>query len=179
MKTINKFILERLKINKNDEIKFNPDTLCHQTIILYDDTEINDEDKDIEWENCESDLKHIDDKIYGLKEGQGGFVCFRFKSISKSNNIDNDLLCYNVDLLELINEEIITGKDYGYIVRVTNGHIEIDCLNSGNRATYYIYGLSYEGFNIVDDYFNDDTDLNTLIKALYNKDNIINLNDFV
>ena len=96
------------------------------------------------------------------------FICFRFYPISKCNakNLTDRLIEYDFDLQTLIESDIITGNDLGYEVRLKDGHIEVDAINSGARATYYIYAY-------------DDGQIGSIKKdslvgdIIYNNDNLI------
>lgn len=139
MKQLNNFIIEKLKINKDIKVNnYNPDELNNQNELFYDseDTSLVEESDYI-----------IDD----INNNAEGFFCCRYDSLSKiygkSEKVFEDTLyeiC--VDLHDMF-EKVITGKDAGYEGRIKGGHIEIDCINSGSRSTYYIYSINKRGYD--------------------------------
>jgi hypothetical protein len=78
---------------------------------------------------------------------------------------------YN-QITKVIDTEIITGKDLGYEARMVNGHIEIDCINSGSRATYYIYAIKEDVIDEIDDWLDGDAEYD-MWEFLVKKENII------
>ena len=76
------------------------------------------------------------------------------------------------DDLDNIKGRIITGHDLGYEVRISHGHIEIDCINSGSRATYYIYSLNDKSYEDIESWFDGDLE-NDKLDFLYQQGNII------
>ena len=136
-------IIEALKINSKSKVgKYDPDRLNNEEFVLYDDTAYDGEDeddKDIDWEDCEKELETIQ-REYDY------FFVTKFEPISKIKDFEKSI--YHIDeSLDDIKDKIITGKDYGYAIRVSYGHMEIDCINSGSRATYYIYALTHEAYD--------------------------------
>lgn len=146
MKRINLYIVEKLKkINKSSSFKYNPDELNNDNIILYSDDGDEDE-KDSIWSKCKHTLDEIND-VYD------GFIAFKNKPISETDLTDDYALKnLSEDLDDLINE-CITGNDAGYEVRLKGGHLEIDCINSGSRTTYYIYALNNNNYDLVSDWY--------------------------
>ena len=141
MKNLKDIIFEKLKINSNSKVRnsFDPERLTNQRFTLYDSQSYeNDNDEAVDWKDCEDALMSYDDQVNGF------FVC-QYEPISKIKNFANSIYHINDDLLS-IREKIITGNDLGYEIRYEYGHLEIDCINSGSRATYYIYGLSQEAY---------------------------------
>ena len=139
-------ITERLHINKDSKPGIDLDNLIDQNITLYDDTKIDaDDDRDVLWDDCERELANFND-VYDY------YILFKFNSMMKSKEIaaKNDKIVEPIEIFDDLNgvkDYIITGKDAGYAVRLVGGHIEIDCINSGSRATYYIYALTPEGYD--------------------------------
>ena len=144
MKNISKFIVEKLIINKNS--KFINDNLDHLNNI-----------KCIMW-NSDNDEEDnfdvgVDQDIYDINDKYDGFIYCKFDSLSELiNNVkktkdDSDLYSeINIEFeLEKIMNTIITGRDYGYELRLVYGHLELDSINSGSRATTYIYALKNDG----------------------------------
>ena len=146
MKELNNYILEKLnKINRSSTFTYNPDDLNNDNIILYSDLGDEDEQDSI-WSQCKHKLDEIND-VYD------GFIAFKRKPISETDLTDDFCLKdLNTDLEDLVNE-YITGNDAGYEVRLKGGHLEIDCINSGSRMTYYIYALDQEIYDFVDDWY--------------------------
>lgn len=160
MKKLNEYIIEKFKINSKNAkelIKFNPDDLNNDKEIMYDSEDQGEEegDNDIFWRDFLEEIEQIN-KEYD------GFVVFKFKKMSESKDYEKDMLDYSTDLKDLIISQIITGKDYGYKARLDGGHIEIDCINSGSRSTYYIYALSQEAYETLESFFAGEEGIETL-----------------
>lgn len=145
MNPISQYISEKLLINKNIKIQFNPDELNGDEELLYSSSDYEDEDDNsIAWEDCDNEISSIDKKF-------DYFLMTRFNSLSESKDLEKDLYAYapcheNGDLHDLINDDAIT-KSQGLDIRLKGGHIELDAINSGSRATYYIYALSHEAYD--------------------------------
>ncbi len=155
MKNINNFILEKLNLSKTKNI-VDLDDLNGDKIVLYDSTADFEEEDDESymWDDCNEELSRINNEY-------SGFIAFKFNSIMKSKEIADkkhqDVEPYEVqEVLTDITERIMDGKDAGYAVRLVGGHMEIDCINSGNRSTYYIYALTSEGYDRVSSYWEGD-----------------------
>lgn len=170
MKLINNYISEKLVINKQIKGQYNPDLLNQENIVLY-----KSEEDDWQDEDYREEIKNIE-KNYSY------FMCTKFSSLGSSKSIkggydpDNDIYDIQEYDLEHIVDNVITGKDLGYDVRLTGGHIEIDCINSGSRATYYIYSLSHETYDKLAAWWEGDEDVDNL-KFLYQKGAIIPIED--
>ena len=165
MKQINNFIQEKLKVNSKSKInEYDPDFLNNFTEVIYSE---DDEDTDY-WNYCESELKRIN-------KNYSGFVVTRWNSISQIKDFDKDVNDYSDDLEE-IKDRIITGKDLGYEVRVSHGHLEFDCINSGSRGTYYVYALKDTAYADIEAWFDGEEDENgnpiDIKKILFTKGNI-------
>ena len=144
MKKLNTYIIEKLKINKSAQYKSNPDYIeGGSNRLIY---------SDVDSENAEE--TEGDEMWYRMDvindNHDGGFISFQYDSISDSDNFNKSAYDLNQSLTEML-KKIIDGKDLGYEVRTKDGHLEVDCINSGSRATYYIYALSSEGYQIADD----------------------------
>ena len=159
MKKINTYIIEKLKkLNRSSTFKYNPNDLNNDNIILYSDCGDEDE-QDTTWHQCKYKLDAINDAY-------DGFIAFKLKPLSETD-LTNDycLKDLSTDLEDLVNE-YITGNDAGYEVRLNGGHLEIDCINSGSRMTYYIYALDQENYDLVSDWYqgeNEPKDLTFLL----------------
>lgn len=148
MKQLKEIIFEKLKINKNSKSIHNVDDLTNDDITLYDDQECDDEDmQDMQWDYCQNILNEINKKF-------DGFVVCRWKSLTKSTDLEKSINDYSADL-DCIKERIITGKDLGYEVKIVKGHLEFYCVNSGSRATFYVYALSNKGYELIKQYFDE------------------------
>jgi len=177
MNKLSIYIQEKLKINSNSKVdnKFDPERLTDHRFVLYDSQSYeNEDDEAIDWKDCEDSLMSYDDQV-------SGFVVCQYEPISKIKNFTKSIYHINDDLLS-IREKIITGKDLGYEIRYEYGHLEIDCINSGSRATYYIYGLSEEAFDKIEQWWNDPDELegNTdeeKLAFLFDEGNIIAIED--
>lgn len=153
MKPLILYVFEKLKINSNSKVdnKFDPERLDDHRFVLYDSQSYENEDEEaIDWEDCEELLKEYNNHVYGF------IVCN--EPISKIKNYNKNIIMNDQDLL-FIRENIISGKDLGYEIRYEYGHIEIDCINSGSRATYYIYGLSEEAYEKIVNWFDNPDEL--------------------
>ena len=81
---------------------------------------------------------------------------------------------YDISLQTFIESDIITGDDLGYEVRLKDGHIEIDAINSGSRGTYYIYACSDTVFEYIKDLYEDDEgEPEELYKLLFTEGEIL------
>ena len=148
MKKLNTYILEKLKINKSVQYKFNPDYIeGGSNRLIY---------SDVDSENAEeTDGDQMWSCMDVINDNHSGFIIFQFDSISDSKNLNKSVYDYNQSLTKML-FKIIDGKDLGYEVRTKDGHLEVDCINSGSRGTYYIYALSSEGYQIADDVLDED-----------------------
>lgn len=156
MQTINKYILEKLVINKTSKPNFDIDDMSEGIDMdLYDETEFEaDYEGQEEWDDCNRELEAINDKYTG-------FIVTQWYSLGDKyhKKINEDAIYIANDDLDYITNKIISGRDYGYAVRLKGGHLEIDCINSGSRGRYYIYALTKEGWDITYNYIHgyDDT----------------------
>lgn len=162
MKHLNEFIIEKFKINKDIDIKFNPDSLNNDNTIIFDSESSEGET----WEDCTDEIKQINDKYYG-------FLVCKFIPLSKIKNYEKDINDYS-DQLDQITDRILTGRDLGYQIKLVKGHLEYDCINSGSRATYYVYALSEEAYLAVEEWFNGDLETSEL-KSLFNEESILEI----
>ena len=164
MKKLDNYILEAL-IKKDTKIGTNIDVdhLIKDNFTLYDDTDPDCDDQD--WEDCKNNFDEIDSK-YDF------FLCCRDQSLMKLKNYNN---IKNVTVnLDGIIRTVITGNDYGYAVRMSYGHIEIDCINSGSRRTYYVYAISEKAYDEIDSYLWGDMDESDFdISFIYNEKDVI------
>ena len=152
MKSLSSYIMEKLVINKDLKFdKYNPDELNGDNEILYNSQDYdNEDDNSVAWEDCDEIIMSID-KEYDY------FLMTRFKSLRNSKDLEKDLYAYSPcqesnDIHDLINIDPIT-KSQGLEIRLTGGHIEIDAINSGSRATYYIYALSHKAYDEISAWF--------------------------
>ena len=176
MKALNTYINEKLVLSK-DTFKgpeYNPDSLSDEYIILYS-TE-DDENDDEEGYDYFDDFI---DQIVEADKNYDGYVVFNsslsdIKNKYEKNNIqdikDNDIVNRYVYLEQAI-KKYVNGNDLGNEVRLAYGHIEIDCINSGSRATYYIYAISPDISSDVEEWFEGSEEIN-LYNILYTEGNI-------
>ena len=164
MKSFKQFINEKILINKTSQYSYNPDYLLAHSSEMWDS-----EDEDSYYEDFIEDINYLENKYEH-------FICFRFYPISKCNvkNLTDRLIEYDLDLQTLIEKDIITGNDLGYEVRLKDGHIEVDAINSGARATYYIYACSDKVFEYIRDLYEDDEgEPEELYKLLFTEGEIL------
>ena len=164
MKSLKQFINEKILINKTSKYSYNPDYLSSHSSEMWDS-----EDEDSYYENFIEDINYLEEKY-------DHFICFRFYSISECNvkNLTDRLIEYDLDLQTLIEKRIITGNDLGYEVRLKDGHIEVDAINSGSRGTYYIYACSDEVFEYIRDFYElDEGESEELYKLLFTEGEIL------
>jgi hypothetical protein len=162
MKSLVETINEKLKITKGCG-NFNPDETDSNVTTIYDS---DCEDEEAEWD----DFCYLIDK---LEKDIDGFLLMD-EQISKSKNLEND--ADNVYIYwDDIKNKIITGKDYGYRVRIDSGHIEIDCINSGSSNTYYVYGLSKDGLMKLEEWFEGEEEYE-LKDLLFDENNYVIIN---
>ena len=178
MNNIKEYIIEKLKINSNSKVNddFDPDRLTDRRFVLYDSQSYDNEDEEVlEWDECLDTLKSYNNQING-----GFFVC-RYEPITKTKKISTTIYHIDNDLMKIKNK-VFTGNDIGYELRYEYGHLEFDCINSGSRRTFYIYGLSQEGYDKLDIWWNypdeleGDTDEEKL-SFLFEEGNIIPIED--
>lgn len=175
MENLSNFITEKLQINskiksKNDDL----DYLTDDDFVLWN----SDDNSGDEY------IDYIDDLYNEIEHKYDYFIYTRFDSLStlfdkyynKNKNINTliDNIDYN-EYFKKITQKIITGRDYGYEIKLVRGHIEIDCINSGSCGTYYIYAITYKGYIDVDDWFTDGCDDEAQKDFLYSiiKENIV------
>ncbi len=180
MKHLNNYILEKFEINKNTIKQNNPDKLTGDKVILYSDRWTYDEedkdDKDVLWVDCQDILDTIEKKY-------SNFMCTKYHSLSTSKSIyggydpDNEIFSISSASLKEVIDEVITGRDLGYEIRIVGGHIEIDCINSGSSATYYIYSLSPETFDRLSAWWEGDEEVEN-VKFLYEPNSIVPIKNF-
>ena len=170
MKQLNIYISEKLKIDKDSKSKFNPDFLegGNKNRLIYSD--VDNENAEIDnTENDASDDLWTNFDVINDNIRDGAFLTFQFDSISDAK--DKHKAAYDVDnSLTRTLERIIDGKDLGYEVRIKDGHLEVDCINSGSRGTYYIYGLTKKGYEELDEWCNDNSLPND---CLYDETNFV------
>lgn len=176
MKQLSQYLIEKLHVSKYQD-KYNPDELDSDTYVLYDSQSYeNEDDEAVEWEDCNDTLERFNKNYVG-------FIVCKWKSLGdlmKSNNlkdIEKTLNDYSDDLTE-IKDRIITGKDLGYEIKLNKGHLEFNCLNSGSRATYYVYALDGPAFADIETWFDTPEDLDgnddsEKLSFLFQKGNII------
>ena len=164
MKSFKQFINEKILINKTSQYSYNPDYLPGHSSEMWDS-----EDEESYYEDFIEDINYLENKYEH-------FICFRFYPISKCNvkNLTDRLMEYDISLQTFIESDIITGDDLGYEVRLKDGHIEIDAINSGSRGTYYIYACSDKVFEYIKDLYEDDEgEPEELYKLLFTEGEIL------
>ena len=166
MKQLKEYIQEKLHVGKYQN-KYNPDDLNGDNELIYSDMD----DEDTEADSYNDFIDTID----RLNKNYIGFIVCRFDSLSKIQGntklYEKTINDYSDDLTE-IKDRIITGKDLGYEVRLSHGHLEFDCVNSGSRATYYVYALEGAAYNDIEEWFNGDLE-NDKLDFLYKEGNIL------
>ena len=132
-------INEKLVLTNKSKIgkPYNPDELNDdndEAEILYSDME--EDNADDEWDCFKEDMKYLEDKYYG-------FLVTQFTSLSNITvkELERKLWRNSRQLIDDIINEIVNGKDLGYEISLVGGHLEIDCINSGSRGTYYVYAF--------------------------------------
>jgi hypothetical protein len=132
-------INEKLVLTNKSKIgkPYNPDELNDdndEPEILYSDME--EDNADDEWDCFKEDMKYLEDKYYG-------FLVTQFTSLSNITvkELERKLWRNSRQLIDDIIDEIVNGKAMGYEISLVGGHIEIDCINSGSRGTYYVYAF--------------------------------------
>jgi hypothetical protein len=132
-------INEKLVLTNKSKIgkPYNPDELNDdndEPEMLYSDME--EDNADDEWDCFKEDMKYLEDKYYG-------FLVTQFTSLSNITvkELERKLWRNSRQLIDDIIDEIVNGKAMGYEISLVGGHIEIDCINSGSRGTYYVYAF--------------------------------------
>lgn len=151
-------INEKLSINKDTITAYNPDALNGDNELLY-----SSESDDDNWEDVKEELNYLEDKYYG-------FLVTQFKQLSEitAKQLERTLYRNSRQLIEDIIDEIVNGKDLGYEIKLICGHLEIDCLNSGSRATYYVYAFDDdENYKKMIDWAGNDLSDEDLYKLIF------------
>lgn len=151
-------INEKLSINKYTITAYNPDALNGDNELLY-----SSESDDDNWEDVKEELNYLEDKYYG-------FLVTQFKQLSEitAKQLERTLYRNSRQLIEDIIDEIVNGKDLGYEIKLICGHLEIDCLNSGSRATYYVYAFDNdENYSKMIDWAGNDLSDEDLYKLIF------------
>lgn len=137
MNSIEKYIFEAFKINKNTKLVKND---CK---ILLDSSENNNDDVHVKFMDWIDSLN----KKYPL---------FVLTKIPLENvKSENDFYDFNTDLKKIINfclKHSVYPDNLKYIIKLNNGHIEIEYKQ--NNKTYFIYILNYDGDDLYD-YWDD------------------------
>lgn len=174
MKEIHKFIQEKLIINKDTDCHYDPNDLNNESEELFDTSSYED-DNDLGAEEYDSIINHVAD-LFEKNKAYGAFA-IRGHTLTelKEKNIDVNRIKYelNRNSDELI-DKLFTWKDQGYKLRLHHGHIELDCINSGSRVTWYIYGLAEDAFIHVEDYF-DGEDYVKNLDFLYKPEMVVEI----
>ena len=162
----NSAINEKLVLTNKSKIgkPYNPDELnVDEEEVLYSD--MDEENSETEWDSCKEDLKYLEDKYYG-------FLVTQFKSLSdiNVNELERTLYRNSRQLIDDIIDEIVNGKDLGSEISLVGGHLEIDCINSGSRGTYYVYAFDDdENYKKMIDWAGNDLSDKELYELLFTK----------
>jgi len=161
-------INEKLVLTNKSKIgkPYNPDELNDdndEAEILYSDME--EDNADDEWDCFKEDMKYLEDKYYG-------FLVTQFTSLSNITvkELERKLWRNSRQLIDDIIDEIVNGKDLGYEISLVGGHLEIDCINSGSRGTYYVYAFDNdESYRKMIDWAGNDISDEELYKLINTK----------
>ena len=165
MKEINTYIVEKLTLSQKKTYT-SIDSLTGDNLVMYSDRWDEDEDTlNMDWEDAQSQLKEIDKDL-----DCGGYLIIKYKSLGEIQNkkIENNISVLDQCLqsiekdLETCIDTVITGKDYGYEIRMVGGHLEIDCINSGSCVTYYIYAIEKTAWDHLEAYWEGNDEVNSL-----------------
>jgi len=167
MKTFNEFILERLKLNKDTKSKgYDPNFLNGDKTILYDSSEAEDEDEqDMNWEDCQTNLDTIDGEY-------DAFLRCEHYPLANDPKKDYNIEDYSTNLKEIIDNIIGRGDAYGYEFILENGHLTITKGYNGGHSSDYVYAITSETYNMIDDYFGGYEDTENL-NILFEEGNIV------
>ena len=161
-------INEKLVLTNKSKIgkPYNPDELNDdndEAEILYSDME--EDNAEDEWDCFKEDMKYLEDKYYG-------FLVTQFTSLSNITvkELERKLWRNSRQLIDDIINEIVNGKDLGYEISLVGGHLEIDCINSGSRGTYYVYAFDNdESYRKMIDWAGNDISDEELYKLINTK----------
>ena len=161
-------INEKLVLTNKSKIgkPYNPDELNDdndEAEILYSDME--EDNAEDEWDCFKEDMKYLEDKYYG-------FLVTQFTSLSNITvkELERKLWRNSCQLIDDIINEIVNGKDLGYEISLVGGHLEIDCINSGSRGTYYVYAFDNdESYRKMIDWAGNDISDEELYKLINTK----------
>jgi len=149
MNSLSEYILEKFKISKNINNKFSPDSMTGDDILIYSDEPDDEGESQDDNQYLGMVNKKISKKYYS-------FIGFRHE-ISESKDFEKDFISMDKDYFYIF-EKIVDGDDAGYEIKLKYGRIDIACLNSGSKAHYYIYALTKEGYDNLDEWANGETD---------------------
>ena len=168
--SLNYYIQEKLVFNKHTKEKnYDVDSLNNENRVLVSDRwDPKTHDMEEEWDYVRDTVEYIDKKLFC-----SGYLITKFDPLSKldAKSLENKI--YDIDeYLDRCINNVISGHDLGYEIRLVGGHMEIDCINSGSCGTYYIYGVEQTAWNHLSAWWKGDTDVNSL-SFLYSEGAII------
>lgn len=167
MKTFNEFILERLKLNKDTKSKgYDPNFLNTDKVVLYDSSEAEDDDEqDMNWEDCQTNLDIIDGKY-------DAFIRCKYYPLANDKEKDYNIEEFNVNLKDITDNIIGRGNAYAYKFLLEDGHLKITQGYNGSYSDDYVYAVTSETYDIIDDYFGGYDDVENL-NILFEEGNIV------
>ena len=169
MKTINQYIVERLKLNKDSKIKYDPNFIEAYEEVLYDSSDASDEYEDeSNWNSCER-------MIDKLNKNYDGFIWCKYDKLMNDPKKDYNIENISDDLNNLSNDIIGKGDAYNYEYVLKDGHLEVRMGFNGGHSTQYVYALNGENWNKLYDYYNgylDEDDEFEDLSFLFEKGNI-------
>jgi len=154
MKKINTYIIEKFKISKDINFNFSPDEMGGRDILLYSDEPDDEGESQADNDYMNKILKKIDSEYTGFISFRDGITT---KGPVNNKNLEVRFISINNDLFDIW-YKLVDGKDYGYEVKLSHGRLKIDAINSGSRATFYIYALSEKGYNKLMSWVDGETD---------------------
>ena len=116
-------------------------------VILYDSSEAEDDDEqDMNWEDCQSHLDIIDGEY-------DAFIRCKHYPLVNDQKKDYNIEDYSTNLKDIIDNIIGKGDAYGYKFLLEDGHLKITQGYNGSHSDDYVYAITSETYNIIDDYF--------------------------
>jgi len=152
MKKIKEFIIEKLKINKSINNSFDPDNLNNDNEVIYSDL-----DDKFTMKSYNDFMDKVNNELNKKYEG---FIVCKYNPLSwlkdKNNKEVEDTIYNYSNKLSSIFNILITDKYDNCEIKLVKGHLEVTCVNSKSKETYYIYACTKDTYNKVEEYFKGD-----------------------
>ena len=116
----------------------------------------------LKMENCQYELDRIEKKY-------DAFIRCKSYPLANDQKKDYNIEDFDQSLKEIINNIIGRGDAYGYQIILENGHLNFRLGYNGSHSNDYVYAVTSETYNMIDDYFGgyleeDEENLNLLFE---------------